>query len=509
MSQISDPAAAPGLPPDPVSERFDLDGRTLREHAARGTLINGAFLSGVTALGFLKGFVLAALLTPEQFGVWGILVVAVGSITLLKQAGINDKYIQQDDPDQELAFQKAFTLECLFNAALAMLMLAVVPLIALAYGQPRLLAPGLLLIALLPAMTLQAPLWILYRRMRFGRLRVLQAVDPVLGLVVTVVLALAGAGYWALVVGAVAGAWAGAVVAVASCPVRLRLRYDRGTARQYVSFSGPLLLASLGTLVTVQSAVFFGELAVGLAGVGAIALASSISQLTDRIDQIITQTLYPAICSVADRTELLFESFVKSNRLALMWAMPFGLGLALFAPDLVRFVLGQRWEPAVGLIQAFGAIAAVGHLGFNWTAYVRARGDTRPLAVNAVVSTVAFLALGIPLLFALGLAGYALAILLLGATTLAVRAVYLARMFRGWRLARHALRALAPSVPAVVVVLGLRALEGAGPRGVLAAVAELALYLAVTAAATLAFERPLLREALGYLRGGALRPVVS
>jgi len=59
------------------------------------------------------------------------------------------------------------------------------------------------------------------------------------------------------------------------------------------------------------------------------------SQLTDRLDAIITQTLYPAVCAVADRTELLFETFVKSNRLALMWAMPFGLGLALFAPDLV------------------------------------------------------------------------------------------------------------------------------------------------------------------------------
>ena len=41
--------------------------------------------------------------------------------------------------------------------------------------------------------------------------------------------------------------------------------------------------------------------------------------------------MYPAICAVQDRLELLRESFVKSNRLALMWAMPFGVGIALFA----------------------------------------------------------------------------------------------------------------------------------------------------------------------------------
>ena len=39
-----------------------------------------------------------------------------------------------------------------------------------------------------------------------------------------------------------------------------------------------------------------------------------------------TNTLYPAICAVRDRKDVLFEAFVKSNRLALMWALPFGFG---------------------------------------------------------------------------------------------------------------------------------------------------------------------------------------
>lgn len=49
----------------------------------------------------------------------------------------------------------------------------------------------------------------------------------------------------------------------------------------------------------------------------------------------------------------MFESFVKSNRLALMWGAPFGVGLSLFA-DLVDHGIGDEWKPAVGLLQAFG-----------------------------------------------------------------------------------------------------------------------------------------------------------
>jgi hypothetical protein len=66
-------------------------------------------------------------------------------------------------------------------------------------------------------------------------------------------------------------------------------------------------------------------------------------------------------------------------------------------------------------------------------------------------------------------------------------------------MARHIARALAPTIPAAAAVLLVRALEPVH-RSLGVALGELALYVAVTALATWAFERALLREALGYLR---------
>jgi len=225
----------------------------------------------------------------------------------------------------------------------------------------------------------------------------------VVGFVVTVALAIAGLGYWALVIGAVVGATAGAVVAVLASPYPLALRYDGGTMRSYASFSWPLILASASTLVIAQSSLLVGEKVLDLAAVGAITLASSVSDYTNRVDQIVTATLYPAICAVRDRRDALFESFVKSNRLALMWGMPFGIGLALFASDLVRFGLGSRWASAVVLLQVFGVLAAVNHVAFNWDAYFRVEGRTRPIAVVAALSMVTFCAVALPLMATDGL----------------------------------------------------------------------------------------------------------
>jgi len=495
--------SAVGEPAEEVTEhhgRFRLKrGVTLRQHAAHGTLVNGAFNAGLTGLAFLKGFVLAAFLSPSDYGIWGILLISLGTLTWLKQVGISDKYIQQEDLDQEQAFHRAFTLELVVNGVLFAVLLVAVPLMALIYGRPELLLPGFAMCLIVPGGQLQVPFWVLYRRLEFARQRRLQVVDPLVAFVVTVALAIAGAGYWSLVLGVLIGTWVGAVIAVRSSPYPLRLDYDAATMRSYVAFSTPLFVASLGGIVIAQGSIFFSESAIGLVGAGVVTLAAQISMLSQRVDDVVSSTLYPVICSVRDRRDLLFETFEKSNRLALMWAMPFGFGLALFAGDLVTFVLGDRWEPAVVVLQGTGVAAAVTQLGFNWTSYVRALGDTRPIAVNSLVQAVVFLAT-VPLMYRYGLAGYAVAVLFLAVASLAVRGVYLARIFDRFAMARHSARAVLPALPALAVVLLLRAFDAGTERTGLMAMAELAAYGLATLAATWAFERTLLREAVGYLR---------
>ncbi len=55
---------------------------------AAGTVVNGAFQVGVVTLGVLKGLIVAAFLEPSEYAIWGILVVSIASITLLKQVGV-------------------------------------------------------------------------------------------------------------------------------------------------------------------------------------------------------------------------------------------------------------------------------------------------------------------------------------------------------------------------------------------------------------------------------------
>jgi O-antigen/teichoic acid export membrane protein len=300
------------------------------------------------------------------------------------------------------------------------------------------------------------------------------------------------------VIGAVVGVWSSAIAAVIVSPYPLRLRYDSKTMREYFSFSWPLILYGGGGLVIAQTSMLVGTWQLGVAAVGAIALTATITQLSDRLDQIVTGTLYPAICAVKDRSELLLESFLKSNRLALMWGIPFGTAVALFAGDIVEFVIGEKWALAIGLMQAFGLIAAANQIGFNWDAFYRALDNTKPMAVVSGIIAGTFLVFAIPGMIIADLDGFAVGMALSTVAALAARTYYLRRLFPGFRMVPWLARAIAPTIPAVATVLAVRQIDGHRTLGL--ALAELALYVGVTAAATYALERPLIREVIGYVR---------
>jgi len=496
-------APTPASTPEPALTSVDpsrvAPGVTsLRRHAARGTLVNSGFQIGLSGLGTLKHIAVAAFLTREEFGQWGIVVSVVLALLWLKDFGVADKYIQQSEPDQESAFQRAFTMELFVSIAFWVFAGAVLPLFALAYGHASIVVPGLILGLVVPLSVFEAPAWIPYRRMQYARQRTLTSIDPVVTAIATIALAAAGLGYWCLIVGALLGTVAGGLVCTLTSPYKLRLRGNRETLREYASFSWPLVGSGLSSLIIVQGSLLVASRKVGLAGIGAIGLATTIASFAGRVDGIVSQTLYPAICAVAHRADLLAETFVKSNRIALMWSLPFAVGLALFASDFVHFIIGERWRAAVPLLIAIGLTVGFTQIAFNWAMYMRATNRTRPIFTLSVLELVSFAVITLPAIFLFGLAGYAGGGALVAIIQVMARSSVLRPIFGGYRVGRQLVRSMLPPVPAAGLVLLARMIPG--DRTLLRAIVEVVVFSVAVVGFTALFERRLVAELLGYLR---------
>ena len=476
-----------------MSTRFSFPREQLRARTVRGAVVTGAFLIAIDALVVAQGLIVTRLLGPELIGLYGIVTVTTMTIIALKRVGIDEAWVQQEEGSED-EFQRAFTLELATSLAFAVLLCALAPVVAAVYDDSRLL--GLMLAtAYLPlAFALQAPLWVFFRRMEYGRQRALQAIQPVVSFAVTVPLAASDFGVYSLVVGPLAGYLAAVVVTLAVSPYRLALRWDGAIARRYLRFSAWILVATVATLVVQQGQVLAFDLAEGLAWVGFLTLAVTVTRYVDRADQIVTATIYPAIAAIQGRTRTLEELFVKSNRATLLWVLPFCAALVLFAPDLVTFVVGEEWRDAEVLIQGLAVAGLLQHVGFNWFSFYRAHGDTRPPAIEAVVVAVAFVALAVPGLVVWGAEGFVagrIAAVLLG---LGVRARYVRRMLPRVTVRGLLLPALPPLLAATAGAVALRLALWGGERDAWQAAVEVGLFAAVFAALALPRERALLAE---------------
>ncbi len=486
------------IPPEPEVE-LAFPRAELRARTVRGVVTNALFMGGAEALVLVQGLIVTALLGPRAIGLYGIVTTTAVTVAALRRIGIDEAFVQQREPDQEVEFQRAFTLELMTGAAFSLVLIALAPIVAVTYGDSRLLLLMIAVAYLPTAFALQAPGWVFFRRMDFIRVRGLQALVPLVTFAVTVPLVAAGVGVWSLVIGPAAGNTVAVLAALAVSPYRLRLRLDAGARARYLRFSWPVFVSTAAVLLVQQGQVLAFTLHGRLAAAGYITLAATLTRYADRADQIIATTIYPAICVVRDRIGTLREIFVSSNRVALMWALPFCAGFILFAPDLVRWILGARWEPAIVLLQGLAGVAAIQQLGYNWFSFYRARGDSARQAVEAVAMAGGFLLLAVPGLFALGTWGFIGGRLATAVLVLGVRRHYI-RALLGLELLRLAVRGAAPVAAGVVVVLAVRQWVWSGARSPGQAIAELVLFVLVTGLLSWATERDLLiqlRAALG------------
>jgi O-antigen/teichoic acid export membrane protein len=330
----------------------------------------------------------------------------------------------------------------------------------------------------------------------------------VVAFAVTVPLAVLGVGVWSLVIGQAVGYLVAVGVGVLISPYRLRVRFEHRAARRYWHFSAPIAVAAVAALLIAQGTTLSFKLHEGLAAVGFITLAVTLTRYVDRADQIVTASIYPAVCALKEQTRQLEELFIKSNRATLLWVLPFSTALVLFAPDLQHFLLGTKWHPAVVLLQGMAIATALGQLGFNWFSFYRAYGNNRPAAIESAVGATLFLMLAVPGLLLAGAHGFVVGRIIGVAVAVAIRRYYVDRLLPGVRFTAIVRPALLPLCLAVAVPLAVRLAAWGNTRTGLQAALELVLFLAVYGAVTIRSQRELMAELLTTFRGRA-RPAES
>lgn len=143
--------------------------------------------------------ILSRLLSPHDFGLIAMVTVFMTLADLLRDFGMPSAALQAKDLSHQQA-SNMFWASTALGALSCGILVACTPLIVMLYDEPRLgrVVPALALTTLISGVQAQIQVQ-LARGLRFTILAVSSVLAPTVGLVVAIISALNGLGYWALV----------------------------------------------------------------------------------------------------------------------------------------------------------------------------------------------------------------------------------------------------------------------------------------------------------------------
>ncbi|RME92868.1 MAG: hypothetical protein D6766_09300, partial [Verrucomicrobia bacterium] len=320
--------------------------------------------------------VLARLLNREEFGAATAVLLLAQLSCWVATCGLGPALVQRPEIEPRHV-STALVVAMGGGLATGVVLVAARPLLAWFFNLGE--YQGLLfwLVALCPLAALQQVTYSLMQRaQRFQWISVTETLSFAGGYTaLSIVLALAGAGPLALVLGQMA-TYAGMVTSYwiglrPPFPGRPGSRAFRELARTGLGFG---LAELVGWSAQNVDKFLVGRL-LGLSALGVYSRAFAVLQsLTNLLTYPLDSVLFPAFSRVQDQPERLRSLFIRSNLLVIVLCLPPAILLVLAPEAVVLVLLGAEWIEAAPVLRVFGAFLLF-RVNYRVTDFVlRARG---------------------------------------------------------------------------------------------------------------------------------------
>lgn len=341
-----------------------MDTNELKRKTLTGSIWRFIERFGYLSCQFLSNLVLARLLSPDDFGTIGMMMVFVILSNVFVDSGLNAAIIQKakaTDEDKSTVF--------LTNLALATFVYLVIfittPYIATYFKNPdlKILLRVLELMVVIDAFcAIQSAL--LARDMNFKKLTKIKLVSMLIASTTAIALAFAGLGIWALVVQYLLNSFLRTTITWFSSKWYPKLVFRKDSFKALFGYGYKLLLSSFVANLYVN----LQQLLIGRyykpSDLGYYSQARQFQNIpTGTISSVINGVAFPAYSKLQNDKNELLKMFRQNIRLVAFINTPLMTLLAVVALPLFIFLYSEKWIGSVQYFQflclAFGIFLAM------------------------------------------------------------------------------------------------------------------------------------------------------
>jgi polysaccharide transporter, PST family len=225
--------------------------------------------------------------------------------------------------------------------------------------------------------------------MRFERATQIELTAQAVGASVSIILAIRGAGYWALVAGTLTGQVVRVVLAFVLTGYRPGWPRRDPSTLSMMAFGGYLVASNVITY-TFRNAdnILIGRVW-GAQELGYYTRAYYLMMVPAGLfTSSLNRVMVPALSALADNPERLGNAYRQAIRTLGFVGFPAAVGLAVTAPEAVRLVYGPNWSPVVPILAVLSASMVIQVVGGTQYWLYMAVGRGRLMFVVSLVATI-------------------------------------------------------------------------------------------------------------------------
>ena len=307
---------------------------------------------GKMGISFVSNIVLARLLTPDDYGTIGMLMIFIAVANTFVDGGFGSALIQKKEPTKE-DYSTIFWWNMLLSVVLYGLLFLGAPAIARFYNLPLLCdvlrVQGIVLIINALSFIQQNQL---RKQIKFKRLATVTVISATLSAGIAIILAYMGWGVWALVAQQLMLSGFTAILLWILNKWYPAFVFSKESFKQLFGFGGFILGSNLiNTLCNEIQGLLIGRF-FSPATLGYYTQAYKLEQVTSKsLSNVIDQVAYPILAEYQNDNNALKNTFKKLSSAIIFVTTPIMLILILIARPAIVLLYSDKWLPSVYYFQ--------------------------------------------------------------------------------------------------------------------------------------------------------------
>lgn len=344
------------------------------------TAKTGLFWSLISRFGtlfitFLSNLILVRLLSPQDFGTVGILLVFIAVATTLLDGGLGTALIQKSNPTKD-DYSTVFTFNIFISIFLYSVLFCSAPYIANFYNisiiTSILRTQGLVLI-INAFRIIQYNLII--KKLEFKKLAIVDITSATIGSLCGIIMAKSGLGIWSLVFNNLLYSLVFTIIVNICGNWHPKLQFEISNFRQLFSFGGMIMLSNILDSIykNIQHAII-GKM-FNTATVGYYSQAKKLEEIPVLgITSAVNSVFFPIFSLMQNDKQKICDALCKSTSIISYLLFPIMILVIFIAKPLIEIIYTSKWDESISLFQLLciaGMIMPITMLNLN---VIKSRG---------------------------------------------------------------------------------------------------------------------------------------